>query len=153
MNKTRIIAILAAAILVAGIFIAGCTQDAGPTGTGIPGDSQQYSPDTGSPSVNGGSYGGYTGNASSPGGNRQFRGQNFLSNETLLSAAAGKLGVSEDDLKNALTGTTNSTSDRPDFTAAAQQLGVTRQQFMDAFGSSAGGFRGRGNVTPPFGSG
>ena len=49
--------------------------------------------------------------------------------------------------------TTNSTSGRPNFTAAAQQLGVSQQQLMDAFGFPVGGFRGRGNATamPPAG--
>jgi hypothetical protein len=157
MKKTSIIALLAAAVLVAGIITAGCTQDAGATGPGSSGDSQQYTPASGGdnlPSGTGGSQsGGYAGNTSGPGGNRQFHGQDFLTNETMLNAAAGKLGVSEQDLKEALSSTTNSTNGRPNFTAAAQQLGVTQQQFMDAFGFPAGGFRGRGNRTamPPSG--
>ena len=122
MKKIRIIAILAATILVAGLITAGCTQDAGSPGSNPSGDSQQYSGTSGdnsSPFANGGYHGSNPGGA---GGNRQFRGQNPLSNETMLIAAAGKLGVSEQDLKNALNSTVNTTSGR---------------------------FRGRGNMTAP----
>ena len=172
MKKTSIIALLAAALLVAGIITAGCTQDAG-SGSGSSGNSQQYSPPStgnsppagndgspsggsapgqqysppgtgnGPPSGTGGYGGGYS-------GNRQFSGQSFLTNQTLLTTAAGELGVSETDLQNALSTTTNATTGRPNLAAAAQQLGVTQQQLMDAFGFPAGGFRGgRYNSTTP----
>nr|WP_320162020.1 hypothetical protein [uncultured Methanoregula sp.] len=154
MKKTSIIAVLAAAILVAGIFIAGCTQDAGSSSV-TPVTSQQYSSPgmaNSQPAGNGGSQSGsYAGNRSGTGGNRQFSGQSLLSNETRLSAAATKLGVQEQDLKNALTATTNATSGRPDLSAAAQQLGVTQQQLTDALGFPAGGIRGNrtgGAATP-----
>ena len=105
MKQTSIIAILAAAILVAGIITAGCTQDAGTDLPGFFGDSPQYTPASGGDNLPSGSAGsqreGYPGNASGPVG-RQFRGQSFLTNETMLSAAAGKMGVSEQDLKGAL---------------------------------------------------
>lgn len=120
MKKNSIIAILTAAILIAGIFTAGCTQTAGSGASSTAtnqqsssANSQQYTPSSGS---------------------RQFSGQSFLTNETLLAAAAGKLGVAEQDLKNALNNTKNATSGRPDFAAAAQQLGMTSQQLTDALG-------------------
>jgi len=157
MKKTSIIGILAAAILVAGIFIAGCTQDAGSSSV-TPVTSQQYSSSgtaNSQPAGNGGSQSGsYAGNRSGTGGNRQFSGQSLLSNETRLSAAATRLGVQEQDLKNALTATTNATSGRPDLTAASQQLGVTPQQLMDALGFPSGGSRGsRSSTTATPGSG
>ncbi len=55
----------------------------------------------------------------------------FLSNVTLLTEAAGKLGVPEQTLAQAL----NATPDSPvNFIGAANQLGVTPQQLMDALG-------------------
>ena len=172
MKKTSIIAILAAAILVAAIITAGCTQEAG-SSSGSSGTSQQYSPastETSPPTANGGSQsngpaGGQqypppgtenvppSGNNGSGGGDsagRQSSGEDFLTNQTLLATAAGKLGVSETDLQNAL----STTNGRLNFTAAAQQLGVTVQQLMDALGISASGFHGgRDNSTVPPASG
>jgi hypothetical protein len=145
MKKASIITFLAAAILVAGIITAGCTQTASSDSSPAT-NSQQYSSpgrDTSPPGGNAGYRN------SSFGGSRQFSGQNFLTNQTLLNAAADKLGVSEQDLQNALSATTNTTNGRPDFTATAQQLGVSQQQLLDALGFSAGGFRGRGNTTAP----
>lgn len=166
--QISIIAILAAALLVAGVIIAGCTQDTG-SGSGPAGNSQQASPaSTGTSSSldnSGSQSGSSTGNSPAPGnvgsqtgtyagntsnGSRQYSGQNFLTNDTLLSAAADKLGVSEQDLKSALT----PTNGRPNFTAAAQQLGVTQQQLRDALGFTAGGSHGsRSNATATPGSG
>ncbi len=136
--------ILAMVMVLAGVLIAGCTQDNGsssasgsqqasPAGTG----NSQSSGNSGSPS------GTYNGNGTY--GNHQYSMmQNLLSNTTLLNAAAGQLGVSEQDLQNALT-PVNGT--RMNFTAAAQQLNVTPQQLRTALGFPAGGYRG--NRTMP----
>ena len=149
LSKSSIILVFAAAILVAGVVIAGCTQ-ASDSGSGSSGTSQQVLPtDTGagqqsSPtgmganpsSGNGGSYSGsYSGNTS-----RQYQGQGFLTNDTLLNAAAAQLGVSEQDLKTALTPANGA---RLNITDAAQQLGVTPQQLRAALGFGAnGGYHG-----------
>ena len=145
MKRNSIIALIAAAILVAGIITAGCTQDAG-SSPGPAGNNPQYTPASGDNSPPSGT----TGNGNSNyGSGRQFGGQNLLTNQTLLTTAADKLGVSEQDLQNALNSTVNATSGRPNLNAAAQQLGVTQQQLTDAMGLPAGGFRGRGNTTAP----
>jgi hypothetical protein len=143
-GKINIIVVLAAALLVAGVLIAGCTQGTG-SSSGSAGNSQQVSPaGTGnSPSSgNGGSpassYAANTGN-----GSRQYPGQSFLTNETILSAAATQLGVSEQDLKSALTPTGGI---RMNLTSAAQQLNVTPQQLRSALGFPAGGYHGNHTV-------
>ena len=87
MRKTSIIALLAAAILAAAIITAGCTQETGSSSTPAT-TSQQYSPRSGDNSPPGDTAG-YRN--SSAGGSRQFSGQNFLTNQTLLTAAADKL--------------------------------------------------------------
>ena len=167
--KNTIVVLIVSTLLIAGVIIAGCTQDTG-NNSGSAGNSQQASPistgDNPSPD-NGGSPRGsnsmnspppvndessngmHSWNASDPGGSQQFRGQNFLTNVTMLTAAADKLGISEQDLQNALNITSNATSGRPYFTAAAQQLGITQQQLTDALGFPAGdpGMRGGRNAT------
>ena len=143
MKKISTIALLAAVLLVAGILTAGCTQDAG-SSPGPAGNSQQVAPasgDTNPPAVPAGNANGNYGNG------RQFGGQNFLTNQTLLNDAAGKLGISEQDLQNALTSTANTTTGRPNLNAAAQNLGITQQQLMDALGFPAGGFQGQNFLT------
>jgi hypothetical protein len=129
-----ILTLLAAAILVVGIITAGCTEDAA-SGAGSSEISPQYTATSGETSPTAGD----SGSQSSAGGSRQFTGQSFLTNETLLAAAAGKLSVSEQDLQNVLNSTKNATSGRPNLTAAAQQLGVTQQQLTDALGIHARG--------------
>lgn len=162
--KNTFVILIISTLLIAGVIIAGCTQDNG-SSSGPAGNSQQASPGStvNSPSSdNGGSPGGsntgtsaspgdrgspgsgHSWNASGSGGNPQYHGQNFLTNVTLLTSAADKLGVSEQDLQNALTMTSNATSGRPNLTAAAQQLGITQQQLTDALGFPAGGFGMRG---------
>ncbi|WP_292370904.1 hypothetical protein [Methanoregula sp. UBA64] len=163
-EKLGIITVFATALLVAVVIIAGCTQDSGSAsgssaGT-TAGTSQQAAPgstDTGTSQDTSGSQSvshgvgtlgsqtsGYSGNAS-----RQYSaGQNFLTNETRLSAAATKLGVSEQDLKNALT---PANGQRVNFTDAAAQMGVTPDQLRDAFGFPAGGAY-HGNRTAPAGT-
>ena len=159
LSKSSIMFVFAAAILIAGVVIAGCTQ-ASDSGSASSGTSRQVSPTdtgTGAPSDNGGSQtgsssgtstganpssgnsrsynGSYSGNAS-----RQYQGQGFLTNDTLLNTAATQLGVSEQDLKTALT---PSNGTRLNITDAAQQLGVTPQQLRSALGFGAnGGYHG-----------
>lgn len=99
------------------------------------------------PQSDGRDHHGYAGNLMGPGMNRPARGQNFMMNETVLAVASGKLGIPEQDLKNALSSTTNTTTGRQDISAASVQLGITRQQLMDALGFPSGGFRGPGNVS------
>ena len=154
MKKKSIIAFAALAIFLVGVFVAGCTQD---TGSSVPAASGDQSPSDGTTmppagdSSNGGTGNAY-GNAHSHFGNgtsgNYVHGQGFMTNDTMLTEAAGKLGISEQDLKDALSSTANATSGRPNLSAAAQQLGITQQQLMDAMGFPAGGF-GRHNMTSP----
>jgi hypothetical protein len=134
MKKARIIALLTTAVFLAAVIAAGCTQEATGTSAVPAGNSQQVSQPGGislPPSGNDAARG------SGPGGDRQFSGQNFLTNQTRIAAAADKLGVSASDLQNALDWTKNATSGRPDLNAAAQELGITRQQLSDALGIPA----------------
>jgi|WetSurMetagenome_2_1015567.scaffolds.fasta_scaffold92390_2 hypothetical protein len=86
-----------------------------------------------------------------PGSARQFRDPGMLTNVTVLATAAAKLGVSGHDVQDARESTKNATSGRPGLNAAAQKLGVTRQNLTDAFGFPASGGRPRGGGTtaPP----
>ncbi|HXX55533.1 MAG TPA: hypothetical protein VEI81_05515 [Methanoregula sp.] len=152
MNKKSIIAFAALAIFLVGIFAAGCTQDAGSSAPAASGDQSSAggttTPPSGDTSNSGGSnaYGNTHGHYGGGTGGNYSHGQSFMTNDTLLSAAAGNLGISETDLKEALTSTANVTSGRPNLSAAAQQLGITQQQLMDALGFPAGGF-GRHTMT------
>jgi len=108
--------LLAVSLVLAGVLVAGCTQDTGSAPAAAAG-SQQASP-----------TGTYAGNGSY--GSHQFSGSpNFLSNETLMSSAAAQLGVPEQNLKDALTPTNGQ---RINFTDAANQLGVTPDQLRAA---------------------
>jgi len=159
MKKTSIIAIIVSGLLLAGIIVAGCTQpstdssaapvsgDQSGGGNAPPADNSvvqgngNSNTNPGAPggNPNGNGYAGY-----GAGGNHTFHG-GFLTNTTLLTAAAAQLGVSETDLQSALSGSVSSNG-RPNLTAAAQTLGVTPQQLMSALGFPSGGFRGR-NMT------
>jgi hypothetical protein len=121
MKRNVIVMLIVSLVVVSGLIVAGCVQNNG-SNSGLP------TAGTGQPSGSAG--------ASS----QQYRGAGMLSNITFLTAAASKLGVSEQDLQNALSSSTeNTTNGRPNLTAAAQQLNVTRQQLIDAFGMSASG--------------
>ncbi|HVP96274.1 hypothetical protein [Methanoregula sp.] len=124
-----VIMLLAVSLVLAGVLVAGCTQESGSSAPAAT-DNQQVTP-----------AGTYAGNASY--GGHQFSGQGFLTNETLMSSAAAQLGVPEQDLKNALTPTNGQ---RVNFTDAANQLGVTPDQLRAAFGFPAGSFH-HGNQT------
>ena len=65
-------------------------------------------------------------------------------NTTVLTQAAAKLGVSEQQLENALT---SQTGVRQNLTLAAQQLNVSPQQLAEALGIPAGFQMQRGNHT------
>ena len=131
------IAVLFMAFIFIGVLVAGCAQ---------PSDNSGNSPiaSTSTPSNSYPQNGMYHGNASYSG--HGFSG--FVNNETLMNSAASQLGVSEQDLKNALT---PSNGQRINFTDAAAQLGVTPDQLRTALGFPAGGFHGNyGNsqITP-----
>jgi hypothetical protein len=141
MKKNCIIALLAAALFIAVIITTGCTQDAGSDASSS-GNSQQHTPSGGETiprrvtaypkaAIRAQASSQYTPSSR----NHQPSGQGF---EIQLAAAAGKLGVSEQDLKNAL----GTTTGHQNLTAAAQQLGITRQQLMDAPGFPAEGSHG-----------
>ena len=139
------IGILAAIFLVMSLTVAGCVQNSadnsGPsTAASSPADTSGSSaPAQGAGSTSPG-YSGQQGTGTSPmGGNdtHQHGGGNFLTNETRLAAAAQTLGVSESDLKNALTPPAQA---RVNISAAAAQLGVTTDQLTAALGIPAGRF-------------
>lgn len=131
MKPTSLILIMAL-ILAGSLIAAGCLQDSGSTAsTAQPTSASQPATPAGTPAVTDGQH--------------QARSGGFASNETRIAAAAAKLGVSEDALRQALNSTAGG---RPDFASAAQQLGVTQQQLSDALGIPSGGFTGhRMNAT------
>ena len=132
LTKATIISLLAVTFVLAGVLIAGCTQ------------SSSSAPAVSSPSsVNGGSPGGMN-NENASYGNRPNFMQNLLNNATLLNSAASQLGVSEQDLQNALT---PASGGRPNFTAAAQQLNIIPQQLRTALGFPSGGYHGYHNTS------
>jgi len=177
MKQNTLFIFIASLVLVAGLVLAGCMQGSGTDNSAAAGAPAQGSGDvTAAPanpsdSTAGNGYAAATDNGGQNSGsstgtnpgtdtgrpNRGIGGQGGFMNETRISAAAVKLGISEDTLKTALNSTTNSTTGRPDFTAAAQQLGITQQQLTDAFGFPAGGFGNgthtRGNWTGMRGQG
>jgi hypothetical protein len=149
LKKGGCIGILAAIILVLSLVVAGCVQDSAgnsdqPAAVSSPaGGSGNSAPAEGGGSVApAGSVQQGTG-ISPSGGNstHQHTGGTFLTNETRIAAAAQTLGVSESDLKNALTPPAQG---RVNLTTAAEQLGVTQDQLTAALGMHAGV---PGNVT------
>jgi len=135
MKRTELLTLTLSLVLAAGMMAAGCVSGSGNTASGAGNTGQAVN----TPAGNAGA-----------GPQQQYRGLGFLSNETRISEAAAKLGVSEDALREALNSTAGG---RPNLTTAAEQLGVTTQQLMDALGIPAGGYphRGAGNFTsyPP----
>jgi len=113
MKKCCLIVLVTSLVLAAGIITAACVQN---------GDNSQGQ-QAGNP-------------ASSIQGTEQSNGQRPQMD---LASAASNLGVTEQQLSDALSSTRNATSGRTDFTAAAQNLGVTEQQLLDALGIPAGG--------------
>lgn len=143
--KNTIALFLVSALLIAGVMVAGCTQDIGSAPNQASGD--QVTPSNAHPVAGDGTGKGipFVGNGTA-GSNRLHRDGNFLSNISRLTAAAATLGVSEQDLQNALN---SSIRGRQNLTAAAQQLGVTSDQLIAALGIPAGGpgIRGGQNAT------
>ena len=137
---TSIIMLLAVTLVLAGVLVAGCTQSNGTPAAAT--NSQQAAPAGTGSAPSSGNDGSYAGNGSY--GNHTFAGQRFLTNTTLLTAAAAQLGVSEQALQNALT---PQSGQRMNLTSAAAQLGVTPQQLQAALGVPAGGYHG--NHTMP----
>jgi hypothetical protein len=163
------ISIIASALLIMSILVAGCTQSSS--------DNSGQSAAVSSPTDTSGNSApvqnavsaspagaGQQGTRASPSGTYQagqHAGGSFLTNETRLAAAAQTLGVSESDLKNALTPPAQG---RVNLTDAAAQLSassgttITSAQLMAAFGMHAGGprngsYQGNGqNTATPGGS-
>jgi len=176
MKQNALFLIIASLVLVAGLVVAGCTQGSGTdtsqeAAAGNPAAASEnaaqapaQAPGGGSasvatvPSGNSGLSTGQSGSYPGAGsGQYQGRGQGGFLNESRLSAAATKLGVSEDALKTALNITATGTNGRPDFSSAALQLGITQQQLTDALGfpsgATPGGNHTRGNWTGTPGQG
>jgi hypothetical protein len=149
MKKTIVIILIISFVLAVGLFAAGCVQSSG-TDSGQPSANQ---PQAGDREVvpageeNTAQNTNPTGDITGTGSQRQPRGPGFLTNASRISAAAAKLGVSEDLLRTALNA---SAGGRSDLNGTAQKLGVTQAQLADALGIPAGGFSGRtrNNVTP-----
>jgi len=137
---TSIIMLLAVTLVLAGVLIAGCTQSNGTSAATA--NNQQATPASTGFAPSSGNGGSHAGNASYA--NHQYSGQRFLTNTTLLNAAAAQLGVSEQALQNALT---PQSGQRMNLTSAAAQLGVTPQQLQAALGFPARGYHG--NRTAP----
>jgi len=140
--KTTVLVMVISLSLTALLLSAGCMQGSGnavqPSSVSPAPESDQGSAVSGtgddgqalSPSANG----------AGTGAQHQYRAGGITSNATRITAAAEKLGVSEDTLRQALN---SNAGERPDLAAAAQQLGVTQQQLTDALGVPAGSFQGR----------
>jgi len=126
LTKVTLITVLAVSLVLAGVLIAGCTQD----NSSVSG-SAGNSPSSGNGGYSGGMFNGNAGY-----GNYQNFTQNLLTNVTLLNSAASQLGVSEQDLQSALTPANGA---RLNFTAAAEQLNITPQQLRTALGFPSGG--------------
>jgi hypothetical protein len=137
--------IITSVLLIMSIVVAGCTQGSSDN-AGQPAAGSSTTANSGNsapgqdaaiaaPADTARQGAGVSLSGTSPGG--QHTGGNFLTNETHLAAAAQTLGVSETDLKNALTPPAQG---RVNFTAAAAQLGVTSDQLSSALGIPAGGF-------------
>jgi hypothetical protein len=128
--------IVASVLLVVSLIVAGCTQ----TSSDTSGQPAAVSSPAGNSGTSTSADAVRQGAGVSPAGtsaNGQHTGGNFLTNETRLAAAAQTLGVSETDLKNALTPPAQG---RVNFTTAAAQLGVTTDHLTSALGIPASGF-------------
>ena len=119
MSDTRIILVAVAVVLAAAVIASGCVQNNG---------TQAQSPN--GPVTTG------------PGSPPRYSGQRFQPN---LTAAAEKLGVSEQDLETALNTTFQG---RMNLTGAAQRLGVTTQELADALGFHFNASMPRGTYRP-----
>ena len=154
MRKTCLIVLVTSLVLTAGIITAGCVQSADTSqgqqaGNTIP--SVQGTEQTGTSPDQAGSYSGQFHNRTMSNGQRP---------QIDLASAASKLGVTEQQLSDAL-GIVNSTQGyRWNLTDAAKNLGVPEQQIRDALGipegnrTRSGGYNatmahGQGAGSPP----
>jgi len=136
------------AIAIAAILVAGCVQGTAGSpdqnaGSQVSSPAQPSPGTTGSQDQN--AVAGTTGSSpahvsGAPGAASQRRtgGQGFASNATRIAAAADKLGVTAQQLTDAMSTVNATTGRNANFIDAAQKLGVTEQQLRDAFGFSAG---------------
>jgi hypothetical protein len=137
MTEKGLAILIVSAITIAALLVAGCVQGTGSSTNQGTAGSQTTSPAQ------------QTQNAATPaaGSPHQYQGQSFLSNTTLLTAAAQTLGVSESDLANALTPTPGA---HFNLTTAAAQISaesgttITADQLRAALGIPTGGFAHRG---------
>jgi len=144
LKKWSGISLLVSVFLVMSLLVAGCVQDTtGNSGQSAavssPADASGNSAPVQMPATIASADAARQG-TNPYGGNstRLHNGGNFLTNETRIAAASQALGVSESDLKNALTPTAQG---RVNFTTAAAQLGVTPDQLSAALGIPSGVLR------------
>lgn len=133
------IVILTLLVLVPGVFIAGCVQDSGSSQSATAATTDSAVQETSQPHASAG-IGSGTGTQDA-GQHRNWTG-NGTANATRpqidLTSAAAKLGVSEQQLSDAL-GTGNTTGgSRWNLTQAAQTLGVSEDQLRSALNITAG---------------
>jgi hypothetical protein len=133
MKKTYLITLVISLVFAVGIITAGCVQNADNTQsqqTGNTAPSVQGTEQTGTPAGQAGSYSGQYHNRTMGNGTHP---------QLDLASAATKLGVTEQQLSDAL-GIGNATQGQHwNLTDVAQNLGVTPQQLRDALGIPAGG--------------
>ena len=140
MKEKGLAILIVSAITIAAFLVAGCVQSTGSSSGQSAAASQPSSPAQGN-------------NAPAAGSSHQYTGPSFLTNTTLLTAAAQTLGVSESDLATALTPTPGA---HINLTTAAAQLSaasgttITADHLRAALGFPAGGYPHRGgyNATP-----
>jgi hypothetical protein len=133
MKKTYLIVLITSLVLVMGIITAGCVQGADTTQgqqTGNAAPSVQGTKQPGTPAGQAGSYSGQFHNRTFGNGTRP---------QMDLASAATKLGVTEQQLSDALGVGNAITGQHGNLTDVAQNLGVTEQQLRDALGIPAGG--------------
>jgi hypothetical protein len=133
MKKTYLIVLITSLVLVMGIITAGCVQSADNTQdqqSKITAPSVQGTGQPGTPAGQAGSYSGQYHNRAMGNGTRP---------QMDLASAAKKLGVTEQQLSDALGFGNTTAGQHGNITDAAQNLGVTEQQIRDALGIPAGG--------------
>jgi hypothetical protein len=128
MKKTDCIVLIISLVLAAGIMTAGCVQSADNTQDQQSGNTVPSVQEPGQPGETAGQAGSYSG---------QYRNRtmgNGTRPQLDLAAAASKLGITEQQLSDAM-GIVNATQGhRWNLTDTAQNLGVTEQQLRDALG-------------------
>lgn len=133
MKKTYLITLVILLVFAAGIITTGCVQgsdnsqgqQSGNTAPSVQGTGQP-----GTPAGEAGSYSGQYHNRTMGNGTRP---------QLDLASAAAKLGVTVQQLSDALSFGNTTAGQHGNITDAAQNLGVTEQQIRDALGIPAGG--------------